>query len=173
MAPNEDGERAERLTNTLLGAKDGGRHRQERAFGIDEFASHETTLSQYSCAAAVALETLQQIAITSPALKSRRRQISVPISMDTLYRDRRNELYIALNNSDVAKLVTKRNSPSEMFKMMSEFLFVAMPLGNGQDTYRLWEALHAGSIPVLLHGPLDIHAVPLHNYFEMVFHFLR
>ena len=31
MAPSEDGERAERLTNTLFGAKDGGRHRQERA----------------------------------------------------------------------------------------------------------------------------------------------
>ena len=31
MAPSEDGERAERLTNTLFGAKDGGRHHQERA----------------------------------------------------------------------------------------------------------------------------------------------
>ena len=31
MAPSQDGERAERLTNTLFGAKDGGRHRQERA----------------------------------------------------------------------------------------------------------------------------------------------
>ena len=31
MAPREDGERAERLANTLFGAKDGGRHRQERA----------------------------------------------------------------------------------------------------------------------------------------------
>ena len=31
MAPSQGGERAERLTNTLFGAKDGGRHRQERA----------------------------------------------------------------------------------------------------------------------------------------------
>ena len=31
MAPNQDGERAERLTNTLFGAKDAGRHHQERA----------------------------------------------------------------------------------------------------------------------------------------------
>ena len=31
MAHSEDGERAERLTNTLFGAKDGGRHRQGRA----------------------------------------------------------------------------------------------------------------------------------------------
>ena len=30
MAPSQEGERAERLTNTLLGAKDGGRHHQER-----------------------------------------------------------------------------------------------------------------------------------------------
>ena len=49
MATREDGERAERLTNTLFGSKDGGRHRQERPSsgarsGVDEFASHETTL---------------------------------------------------------------------------------------------------------------------------------
>ena len=31
MATREHDERAERLTNTLFGAKDGGRHRQERA----------------------------------------------------------------------------------------------------------------------------------------------
>ena len=31
IRPRQDGERAERLTNTLFGAKDGGRHRQERA----------------------------------------------------------------------------------------------------------------------------------------------
>ena len=31
MAPSVDGERAERLINTLFGAKDGGLHRQERA----------------------------------------------------------------------------------------------------------------------------------------------
>ena len=34
MAPSQaqsDGERGERLTNTLFGAKDGGRHHQQRA----------------------------------------------------------------------------------------------------------------------------------------------
>ena len=30
VRPSEDGERAERLTNTLFGAKDGGQHHQER-----------------------------------------------------------------------------------------------------------------------------------------------
>ena len=34
MAPSEDGERAERLTSTLFGAKDGGRHHQERASAL-------------------------------------------------------------------------------------------------------------------------------------------
>ena len=33
MAPCVDGERARQLANTLLGAKDGGRHHQERASG--------------------------------------------------------------------------------------------------------------------------------------------
>ena len=31
MAPSVDGERARQLANTLLGAKDGGRHHQQRA----------------------------------------------------------------------------------------------------------------------------------------------
>ena len=31
VRPSQDGERGERLTNTLFGAKIGGRHRQERA----------------------------------------------------------------------------------------------------------------------------------------------
>jgi len=34
MAPSQGGERAERLTNTLFGAKAGGRHCQERALGL-------------------------------------------------------------------------------------------------------------------------------------------
>ena len=34
MAPSEDGGRAERLTYTLFGAKDGGRHHQERASAL-------------------------------------------------------------------------------------------------------------------------------------------
>ena len=42
MAPSEDGERAERLTNTLFCAKDGGDHGS--AHDVDEFASHDTTL---------------------------------------------------------------------------------------------------------------------------------
>ena len=44
MAPSEDGERAERLTNTLFGAKDGGRHRQERAVVLTSLRRTETTL---------------------------------------------------------------------------------------------------------------------------------
>ena len=34
MAPSVDGERAERLTNTLLGAKDGGHHHPKRASAL-------------------------------------------------------------------------------------------------------------------------------------------
>ena len=34
VRPNQDGERAERLINTLFGAKDGGLHRQERALAL-------------------------------------------------------------------------------------------------------------------------------------------
>ena len=34
VGPSQDGERAERLINTLFGAKDGGQHRQERALAL-------------------------------------------------------------------------------------------------------------------------------------------
>ena len=44
MAPSQGGESAERLTNTLLGAKHGGQHRQRVRIGVDEFASYDTTL---------------------------------------------------------------------------------------------------------------------------------
>ena len=44
MAHSEDGERAERLTNTLFGAKDRGRHRQERAVALTSLRRTETTL---------------------------------------------------------------------------------------------------------------------------------
>ena len=37
MAPSQEGERAERLTNTLFGAKAGGQHRQERALALTIF----------------------------------------------------------------------------------------------------------------------------------------
>ena len=34
MAPSQDGERARQLENALFGAKDGGRHHQERALAL-------------------------------------------------------------------------------------------------------------------------------------------
>ena len=43
MAPSQDGERAERLTNTLFGAKDEDASSGAR-IGVDEFASHDATL---------------------------------------------------------------------------------------------------------------------------------
>ena len=36
MAPCVDGERARQLANTLLGAKDGGRHQSGARIGVDE-----------------------------------------------------------------------------------------------------------------------------------------
>ena len=44
MAPCVDGERARQLANTLLGAKDGGRHHSGARIGVDEFASSDTML---------------------------------------------------------------------------------------------------------------------------------
>eukprot|EP00966_Prymnesium_polylepis_P096689 2240053-Prymnesium_polylepis.1 len=38
---------------------------------------------------------------------------------------------------------------------MAAHKFVAAPSSHGQDTYRFWEALYVGSVPITLHGPLD------------------
>lgn len=113
-------------------------------------------MSNSSCGAWDAIKSLQHVLNRSPDLKGRRRQILVPISKGTLSRDRRKEMYDALkNNSVVASIVSQRIPQAELYRMMSKYMFVATPASHGQDTYRFWETLHAGSIPVLLHGPLD------------------
>ncbi len=41
VGPSQDGERGERLTNTPFGAKDGGRHRQERALVLTSLCEQD------------------------------------------------------------------------------------------------------------------------------------
>ena len=47
-------------------------------------------------------------------------------------------------------LDTRRSAKSD-----SQFQFVAAPGSHGQDTYRFWEAVALGAVPVTLRGPLD------------------
>ena len=41
------------------------------------------------------------------------------------------------------------------YHLIAQHAFVATPSSHGQDTYRFWETLYLGSVPVMLHGPLD------------------
>eukprot|EP00667_Euglena_gracilis_P013893 EG_transcript_14363 len=60
-----------------------------------------------------------------------------------------------VNNGVIEAKISKRQAPSQYFDDMLQFKFVISPPGHGWDTYRNWEALHLGRIPVMQHGPLD------------------
>jgi hypothetical protein len=55
----------------------------------------------------------------------------------------------------VAMVVTEQLNAGVYYRRLSSHAFAAAPFSHGQDTYRFWEALARGAIPVLLHGPLD------------------
>jgi len=42
------------------------------------------------------------------------------------------------------------------WRALGEHMFVAAPTGQGMDTYRLWEALFLGSVPVVVSSALDL-----------------
>ena len=44
---------------------------------------------------------------------------------------------------------------NEFYRQFTQFQFVAAPGSHGQDTYRFWEAVSLGAVPVALRGPLD------------------
>ena len=55
----------------------------------------------------------------------------------------------------VATVVTEQLDAGDYYRRLSSHAFAATPFSHGQDTYRFWEALALGAVPVLLHGPLD------------------
>ena len=44
---------------------------------------------------------------------------------------------------------------NEFYRLSTQFQFVTAPGSHGQDTYRFWEAVALGAVPVTLRGPLD------------------
>ena len=56
---------------------------------------------------------------------------------------------------DVAHVVEGHLDQNEFYRQFTQFQFVAAPGSHGQDTYRFWEAVALGAVPVTLRGPLD------------------
>ena len=72
-------------------------------------------------------------------------------------RERRGDVIKQLTQAAVPSArVVNLTTPKRYFETLQQYMFVAAPTSHGEDTYRFWESVYAGSIPVTLHGPLDI-----------------
>lgn len=54
-----------------------------------------------------------------------------------------------LRNCTIADEIKERVSPSEYFRLLNQYKFVASPEGNGPDCIRTWEAMILGVVPVI------------------------
>lgn len=81
-------------------------------------------------------------------LKSKERKIYINFQKNTNNTER--ELAInTLNGSELVVVSEPNLSKSSYKKDLEKFAFVLCPWGNGYDTHRIWEALYAGSIPIV------------------------
>jgi len=88
----------------------------------------------------------------APPLHKRRLEIAVTFS-HSLMRDRRKTALRELHSSHFIELPYMNTSA--LWGSLSTFAFVAAPASRGQDTFRFWEAIWLGSIPIVQAGPLD------------------
>lgn len=107
------------------------------------------------CTAAKLIDKLSAIISKPPKFEDRSSILLVAVPSASLLRDRRRGMVDKLSNTSHVKIVTQRIDTSELYNLMSQHMFVAAPASHGQDTYRFWETLYTGAVPVLLHGPLD------------------
>ena len=67
----------------------------------------------------------------------------------------RNELALAAHLNTQAYHEFRSNASSQFWRRVQEYAFAATPRSHGQDTLRFYEVLQLGTVPVVLHGPLD------------------
>ena len=105
------------------------------------------------CAAARTLDALRTL--PRPPFARRSPRILVALGL-ALQRDRRADVKKMLSgHPDVAHVVEGHLDQNEFYRQFTQFQFVAAPGSHGQDTYRFWEAVALGAVPVTLRGPLD------------------
>ena len=106
------------------------------------------------CAAKRTLDALRTL--PRPPFSRRSPQIWVALGVAGARRDRRAEVVKLLSGQpDVANVVEGHLDQNEFYRQITQFQFVAAPGSHGQDTYRFWEAVTLGAVPVTLRGPLD------------------
>jgi hypothetical protein len=114
-----------------------------------------STSADGSCTTRQVLKQLKDIDGEKLRLKDKVMKLLVTVSGAALKRDRRQSMMQELNSSVSVQFLDHHISQNELLVLMSRYMFVATPASHGQDTYRFWESLRVGSIPVLLTGPLD------------------
>ena len=94
--------------------------------------------------------------MSRPPFAGRSPQILVAFGVAGANRDRRAEVKKLLSGRpDVAHVVEGMLDQNEFYRLSTQFQFVTAPGSHGQDTYRFWEAVALGAVPVTLRGPLD------------------
>jgi len=118
--------------------------------------------------ASYSLQVMHSLQAASAPLRSRVARVLISFNGNM---DRRSQALSALRKSgladDVQEVVAKRASSSphvlkpsrvaryDLWWAYTQYAFVAAPPSHGQDTYRFWEVLTLGSIPLVPSGPLD------------------
>ena len=108
------------------------------------------------------LEELVLIRLRSPDLVRRETKLLVSWSPHSVTSNRhaevsagsiisRPDLYAEARRSPVCDIV--QGSRSAVWKTMADYAFVFVPIGNGLDTHRLWEALALGCIVIAQDSP--------------------
>lgn len=98
------------------------------------------------------------------------------------YKNKNGKILVAIEQNTMSRLVSQvylhgysKNCKSitvlydkvpvdEFYDLVNEHSFVFCPYGNGLDTYRLWETLYLGSVPILDHS----HQKYIDNIFNII-----
>lgn len=85
--------------------------------------------------------------------KSKNGKILVSIEQNTMSRFI-NKIYLEgySKNCNSVTILQDKVPVDEFYDLINEHSFVFCPYGNGLDTYRLWETLYLGSVPILDHA---------------------
>ena len=98
------------------------------------------------------LPVWRRVVADVPALSTRKLSILVTFTKSVM-RDRRKTALRELGSS--THTVIGHLSKEAFWRAISQYAFVAAPASRGQDTYRFWESVALGAIPVVQAGPLE------------------
>ena len=137
-------------------ASSGARKIAARLRGIKKTKSLDSQITGRAVSNQLAPIIQQGVLRRRPPFSQRSPRILVALGTAGPNRDRRAEVRQALSgHPDVAHVVEGHLDQNEFYRQFTQFQFVAAPGSHGQDTYRFWEAVALGAVPVTLRGPLD------------------